>query len=120
MKLFVCQSCHQTLFFESTLCTSCGHSLAYLPDRAVIGAIESAEGRAGVWRPLSGTMPDGAPLYRLCRNCTDHGVCNWALPADEDAEYCQACRLNRVIPNLGSAEGKEAWQRLEIAKRRVI
>jgi hypothetical protein len=84
-----------------------------------MGAIESAEGRAGVWRPLSCTVPDGAPLY-LCRNCTDYGVCNWALPADEDAEYCQACRLNHVIPNLGSAEGKEAWHRLEIAKRRVV
>jgi hypothetical protein len=125
MKLFVCQSCHQVLFFESVVCTSCGHALAYLPDRAVVSAIEPAEELAGAWRPASGTpvvgaMPDGAPLYRLCRNCTEHGVCNWALPADEEAEYCRACRLNHVIPNLGSPGGKEAWRCLEIAKRRAI
>ncbi len=120
MKLFVCQSCQQILFFESVTCTRCGHSLAYLPDRAMVSAIEAAEGRADVWRPASGTAREGSPLYRLCRNCTEHGVCNWALPADEDAEYCRACRLNHVIPNLGSVKGKEAWRALEAAKRRVI
>jgi hypothetical protein len=68
-------------------------------------------------------MPEaGAASYRLCRNSTDHEVCNWAIPADSpaDSPYCLPCRLNHVIPNLADPAALQAWHRLEIAKRRVI
>ena len=32
MKLFVCASCQQVVYFENSQCTRCGHALAYLPD----------------------------------------------------------------------------------------
>ena len=124
MKLFSCQSCGQVLYFESVQCTRCGHALAYLPDRTTIGALESAAdpnaavaGATPIWR-VAGDQ-SGA-TYRLCRNQTEHAVCNWAIPASDPSEYCASCRLNHLIPNLERSGAKDAWHRLEIAKRRVL
>jgi hypothetical protein len=115
VKLFSCQACKQTLFFESVQCTNCGHALAYLPDRALICAIEAVE--APGWRVAG---DESGRTYRLCRNQTEHAVCNWAIPIADSNDYCLSCRLNHMIPNLERAETKEAWHRLEIAKRRVL
>jgi hypothetical protein len=103
------------LFFESVQCTLCGHALAFLPDRGLICAIEPAQ--EGAWRVAG---QEGGDSYRLCKNQTDHAVCNWAIPVADPIEYCLACRLNHMIPNLDAAPAKEAWHRLEIAKRRVL
>jgi hypothetical protein len=43
-----------------------------------------------------------------------------AVPVDEPDEYCLSCRLNHTIPDLGVPGAKEAWHRLEIAKRRLL
>jgi hypothetical protein len=123
MKLFSCHRCQQLLFFESTCCINCGFTLAYLPDRDLIGAIAPDQDGGGGWRALA-PAAEGA-RYRLCANSVQHGVCNWAIPASETQAagpegLCQACRLNRVIPNLSEPGAREAWGRLEAAKRRVI
>jgi hypothetical protein len=115
VKLFACQSCKQTVFFESVQCTHCGHALAYVPDRALICAIEPGE--PPTWRVAG---DESGAAYRLCRNQTEHAVCNWAIPVDDSNGYCLSCRLNHMIPNLEKPETKEAWHRLEIAKRRVL
>jgi len=110
MKLFTC-ACEQLVFFESVSCTRCGRTLAFLPDRRQVAALEPAE---GLWR-----TGDGAQ-YQLCRNYREQAVCNWAVAAHEGQDYCRSCRLNQVIPNLSHPGTKEAWQRLEIAKRRLL
>jgi hypothetical protein len=110
MKLFACV-CQQLLFFESVACTRCGRTLAFLPDRRQMAALEPSGD--GTW------FHDGA-RWRLCRNYTEQAVCNWAVPDRERDEYCRSCRLNQVIPNLGHAGAKAAWHRLEIAKRRLL
>ena len=58
--------------------------------------------------------------YRLCLNYSQENVCNWAVPVDDPNPYCRSCRLNRVIPNLSQPGTREAWARLEAAKRRLI
>jgi len=58
--------------------------------------------------------------YRKCRNYTEEGVCNWLVRTDSGSELCQACRLNRVIPNLGEPENRMRWQEVELAKRRLV
>jgi hypothetical protein len=119
LKLFSCDSCKQVVYFESVRCTRCGHTLAFLPDRAVMSAIEP-EGDAAAassWRALA---PGAETLYRLCRNSVEQGVCNWAIPVQDDNPYCRACRLNQTIPNLSDAHAKEAWHRVETAKRRLL
>ncbi len=118
MKLFTCTACHQVLFFENVSCTRCGHTLAYLPDRAVVSALQPVAGSDGTFCALS-PAADGA-RYRLCRNYTEHAACNWAVPADSSDGLCRACAFNDVIPNLADAAAKDAWRRLERAKRRLL
>jgi hypothetical protein len=122
MRLFACSACGQSLFFENVQCTRCTRRLAYLPDLSTLSPVEAVESSAG---GLEGEFTALAPeakgkRLRLCRNYVDHAACNWAVPAEDDAPFCRACRLNQVIPNLGSPHALEAWQRVERAKRRLL
>src|SRR6185295_7953402 len=81
-----------------------------------MGSLDPAGGDR--WRsPLP--VPQGR-LYRLCANYSRENVCNWAIPESEPDSLCVSCRLTRVIPDLGQAGYREAWYKLEVAKRRVI
>jgi hypothetical protein len=113
MKLFECQNCGQLLYFENTRCERCGHALGYLPEGAVLSALAEEDGDR--WRPL--IAPE--QVYRFCANAT-HGACNWLVPAEAPAAFCQACRLNRTIPDLGPPEHLLRWQRLEAAKHQLV
>ena len=116
MRVFHCGDCDQLVFFENSACTSCGRTLAYLPDRTYMGTLEPVIGNQ--WRLLApGKEGQG---YRLCLNYSRENVCNWAVSVDDPNPYCRSCRLNRVIPNLSRAGTREAWARMEAAKRRLI
>ncbi len=43
MKVFHCDHCHRQWFFENVKCLSCGFTLGYLPNYAVMSALEPAE-----------------------------------------------------------------------------
>jgi hypothetical protein len=116
MKIFHCDHCRQLVFYENIRCVNCGHTLAYLPERAVIGSLEQAS--ENLWRSPAGK--EGGRMYRLCRNYNPANVCNWALVVDEPHALCRSCRLTRVIPDLSRPGHPEAWYRLEVAKRRLI
>jgi hypothetical protein len=116
MKIFHCDHCGQPVFFENSQCVKCQHVLAYLPDRAAIGALERVD--VNVWRSLAATA-EGA-TYRLCRNYSEANVCNWALAAADPRPLCRSCRLTRIIPDLGRSGHQQAWYRLEVAKRRLL
>ncbi len=115
MKTFHCDVCQAQLFFESTRCLTCGHVLAYLPDRRRVATLESAD--ADRWRRVG---DKDRRLYRLCANYAGLQVCNWALDADDAQTLCTSCRLTRVIPNLDVAGHVEALAKLEQAKRRML
>jgi len=117
MKVFHCDHCDQPVFFENTSCVACQHVLAYLPDLSEIGSLEAVDGDR-FRSPLPAAKDR---TYRLCRNYTALGVCNWAIAGDEGPqELCRACRLTRIIPDLSVARHREAWYRLEVAKRRLL
>jgi hypothetical protein len=126
MKLFTCPKCQQVLFFENVQCTRCGQMLAYLPDQAVVTALEPEPERAAdaapALVPTAATGRSGVRRrrYRLCANYTEQGVCNWAVAADDGEALCEACRLNAVIPDLAEPSAREAWRRMEIAKHRLL
>lgn len=116
MKIFHCDHCQQLVFFENIRCLNCGHDLAYLPDIADIGSLESAG--EDLWRsPARGAE---GKVYRLCRNYRTENVCNTAVPDADPDPLCRSCRLTRVIPDLSQAGQREAWFRLEAAKRRLV
>jgi hypothetical protein len=116
MKTFHCTHCQNLVFFENVRCLNCGHSLAFLPDLGVMGALSECSDK--LWRAeLEAPNSRG---YRLCANYDQVSVCNWAVPADESSDFCRSCRLNRVIPLLSSGRNQVAWFRLEVAKRRML
>ncbi len=112
MKLFECQNCGQLIYFENTQCERCGHALGFLPSLAVMTALR-ANGD-GSYTPLA--EPSRTVSY--CANRL-HGACNWLIGAHADP-LCRACTLNRTIPDLTQPENLRRWQRVEIAKHRLV
>lgn len=100
MKLFACDECGRTLYFDSTTCNGCHSRLGFLPSRCVVTSEKNG--------------------CRLCRNGADYDACNWLLDPGDSSEYCRSCRLNDVIPDLSVPGDRKAWKRLEAAKRRLL
>jgi hypothetical protein len=113
MLIFKCQCCGQLLYFENCVCERCSHRLGYLPEASDLSAVEPQPG--GWWRALA--SPDR--LYRFCANA-DVFACNWLVPAESVESYCIACRHNRTIPDLTSAENLKSWRKFESAKHSLF
>jgi hypothetical protein len=116
MKTFHCTHCQNLVFFENVRCLNCGHSLAFLPDRGIMGAL--TQQADGLWKAELDAAD--APAYRLCANYDQVSVCNWVVPEGDREAFCGSCRLNQIIPDLSSDRNRLAWFRLEVAKRRML
>jgi hypothetical protein len=112
MKLFQCQHCRALLYFENSLCMSCGRSLGFLPSSQVLTALEPSD---DAFRALAGRKR----RYRYCANF-QHGVCNWLVEADQTEQFCVACRHNRMIPDLSVPDNARHWKKIEVAKHRLF
>jgi hypothetical protein len=112
MKLFECQNCGQPLYFENTTCESCGLRLGYLPERALVTALEEADG-------LLRALAAPGERYQFCANA-QHNVCNWLVNCDQAEVFCAACRHNRTIPDLMGSENLGHWRKIEFAKHRLF
>ena len=99
MKLFRCDNCQQSLYFENSLCVHCEAPLAYHPGEAQLRTLK--------------------PGDRACVNA-GYGACNWLVTAGAEAQYCDSCELSAVIPDLSDANNLQAWRRIESAKRRLL
>ena len=117
MKTFHCTACQALVFFENTQCLACGHSLAFDPNRMSLLSLEQQAD--GVWLPMDQSASPRV-TYRLCSNYAEHGACNWVLPADSSDSLCAACALTHTIPDLTISANKDAWLKLETAKRRLL
>ncbi|MET0533885.1 MAG: putative zinc-binding metallopeptidase [Steroidobacter sp.] len=115
MKNFHCNHCDQVVFFESVSCVNCGRLLAYLPDRQSMGALDAGQNGAWIYR-----SKDAESNYRLCINYSQNNVCNWAVPVGDDDEACVSCRLTQFTPELADNNHRQAWFKLETAKRRLV
>jgi hypothetical protein len=115
MKSFHCNHCQQVVFFESVSCVNCGRLLAYLPDRQSMGALEADQNGAWAYRN-NGEQSS----YRLCINYSQYNVCNWAVAAGDYDDACLSCRLTQPTPELAEEMHRQAWFKLETAKRRLV
>ncbi|MBC5765394.1 zinc-binding metallopeptidase family protein [Ramlibacter albus] len=122
MKTFHCQYCGHPVFFENVQCLQCGSTLAFLPDRMNMAAVEEAKPGSGLWRPrVRGRRAAAAAAqYRMCRNNVQYQACNFMVPQADPNPYCAACRLTRVLPDLSQPENQQRWYRIEVAKRRMF
>lgn len=116
MKLFKCPCCSQLLHFENTTCNNCGRRLGYVPDAAVLTALDPApDGSSGRWMARAEIGGE----YRFCANA-EYDVCNWLVPADGQESLCTACRHNQRIPDTNDRQSLIYWRRIEHAKHRLI
>ena len=118
MRLFSCQNCGQMLYFENTRCERCGHRLGFVADEhQTLHALELAaprRRRTPGSRSASRAAPSGSAPTRSTTSAT-----GWSMRRPGGA-MCAACRHNRVIPELGNAENRLAWRKIEHAKHRLF
>jgi hypothetical protein len=139
-RLFTCR-CGRPVFFRNSECLACHTPLGYdsharllLPlepatdDRqAPVVAPESHGGPAPQadspwWRAFAGGS--GALRFRRCSNLDTAAACNW-LVAESDTlagepPLCRCCRLTRTVPDLTQPNAGVWWNRIELAKRRLV
>jgi hypothetical protein len=120
MKTFTC-ACGELTFFENVTCVACGRELGFLPEVLSLSSLEPAGN--GMFKATKAT--DGEQLYKKCQNYANQAVCNWMIrlgtsPGQENQLFCPSCRLNQTIPDLNHEQNHALWQRMEIAKRRLI
>ena len=113
-RRYLCR-CGRPVFFRNSVCLACRTPLGYEPELAQICALEPANGNT--WM-LSGWLP--LKCYRRCENLETAAACNWLIESDDPHRLCQCCRLNRTIPDLRIRANAEDWNKIEIAKRRLV
>lgn len=112
MKFFQCSNCHHPIFFENTSCEQCGMKVGYMSGQNEMYALDP---NATQW-----SIPElDNKTYRYCSN-HEMKVCNWLMEVEDDSQLCEACDLNRTIPNLEDQENVRKWRKLEIAKHRLV
>tara|TARA_R110002049_G_scaffold242357_1_gene416158 strand:- start:3443 stop:4477 length:1035 start_codon:yes stop_codon:yes gene_type:complete len=106
MKIFKCPNCFSAVFFENTHCVNCKSTLGYdiVSDSFIIPNDSSSNTKNS---------------FKFCFNY-QHGLCNWLIDENNESRFCKACELNRKVPSKGDVEGFKKWQKLEIAKHRLI
>jgi len=113
MKLFQCKNCGQVLYFENIQCERCGHRLGFSAMKMDLLTLKDKEDETYL------DFSEGEKTYRYCDNAK-HKACNWILPQDSPHRLCEACRLNHTIPDLNNEDWLHYWQKLEIAKHRLL
>lgn len=113
MKIFECDHCGQTVYFDNDTCVACGHRLGFAPDDIAIYSIRQGEG--DLWHKAD----DESRRFRLCENSAI-GVCNWLVDEDDDETFCLACRHNNLIPDTSTEIGLNRFKRIGAAQRHLF
>ena len=93
MKLFRCDNCGNSIYFESRSCLKCGFRLGFVCDEIGLHAMQPDPNHADRWRRV-----DQQFVYRFCPNAA-FDVCNWLVCDDSDETFCAACRYNGLVSN---------------------
>ena len=113
MKLFRCDHCSNVVYFENTVCESCGHTLGYWHEANMMLSLE-LEGDHFTAPRLPGRR------FAYCANA-EHGACNWLVQHGPGADpYCRACRHNALVPDIADPANLARWQVIERAKKRLF
>lgn len=111
MKIFKCGHCNHALYFENFSCENCGH----------LSGFRDLDRKMLTFDPLGDVLISDREQveYKYCKN-KEFNACNWVLQKNNPEDYCNACLLNRTIPNLTDLDNFEKWENLEIAKHRLV
>jgi len=114
MKTFNCR-CEQRLYFEDTRCPKCRAPVGWCPKCDDLVALDS-KGNGLFLCKSNGCEAS----LRFCKNATEYDACNRCVEAGSDAEYCDMCEFDDARPDLTDPVKLECFQRLQVAKRRVL
>ncbi|MDB5276096.1 MAG: hypothetical protein JWR61_1051 [Ferruginibacter sp.] len=112
MKLYTCTSCGNPIYFENSTCLQCSHALGFDDSKFKLVALENNQNAYS-------EVNNKNQLYRYCSNAV-MGTCNWLIPVNSVSPFCTACELNRIIPELNTADNQAKWKRIEVAKHRLV
>src|SRR5450432_998379 len=113
MKLYTCSNCHSLIYFENNVCLNCKYPLGF--DANTLSLITLVSEKNNIFS----SAQNKEQKFRYCKN-SEYSTCNWLIPASSNAAYCQACDLNRIIPDLNKYENLRRWKNIEIAKHRLV
>ncbi|HKX13734.1 MAG TPA: putative zinc-binding metallopeptidase [Propionibacteriaceae bacterium] len=99
MRAFQCEVCRAELFFENSVCVTCGSAVGYSREH--------------------GTMVTVSAERPICANL-DRCGCNWIADPTSAVGLCFSCRLTRTRPADGDAVGLSQYWVAEAAKRRLV
>ncbi|WP_159502128.1 putative zinc-binding metallopeptidase [Microbacterium sp. 18062] len=107
MKAYRCRVCGNALYFENSVCVSCGTGLGYSRgEREIVPVDEN-----GVYVDAEGW------IWHVCRNLGLSG-CTWLAPLA--GGQCVSCDLTRTRPNDADAAGLANFPVAERAKRHLV
>jgi hypothetical protein len=107
VKAFRCRVCDSPLYFENSVCVSCGTALGFSRAERAIVPVDDA-----------GRYVDAAGLvWHVCANLNLSG-CTWLAPLESG--QCFACDLTRTRPNDDDTAGLAEYPHAEQAKRHLV
>jgi hypothetical protein len=113
MRAFSCPNCAALVFFENSVCVTCGSDIGFLrPMGTFVKLLPNAHGG------LSYQHGDGT-AWVPCRNA-HLATCNWLATSNAGEGLCSCCDLTRTRPGDDDMEGLVAFARAEAAKRRLL
>ncbi|WP_028643883.1 zinc-binding metallopeptidase family protein [Nocardioides sp. URHA0020] len=107
MKAYRCRVCDNTLYFENSVCVSCGTALGFSRSERAIVPVD----------PQGRYVDASGLVWWICRNLNLSG-CTWL--ATVTGGQCAACDLTRTRPADGDVEGLEQFRLAEQAKRHLV
>jgi hypothetical protein len=99
VRAFHCEVCGAELFFENSVCVTCGTAIGYSREQGTMAAVSTE-------RPI-------------CANLNRCG-CNWIADPTSSVGLCFSCTLTRTRPADGDAVGLGQYWVAEASKRRLI
>jgi hypothetical protein len=99
VRAFRCEVCGAELFFENSVCVTCGSAVGYSREHGTVIAVSED--------------------HPICANLNRCG-CNWIADPTSTLGLCFSCRLTRTRPADADTVGLAQYWIAEAAKRRLI
>ncbi|MBS4752932.1 putative zinc-binding metallopeptidase [Nocardioides sp. zg-ZUI104] len=107
MRTYRCRACQSPLFFDNSVCVTCGSALGYSRAERAIVCVDDA----------SRYVDAEGRTWHVCANL-DLSGCTWLSPVA--GGQCSACDLTRTRPSDDDAEGLAHFAAAEAAKRHLV
>jgi hypothetical protein len=112
LRAFACASCRSLIFFENSVCITCGSPLGFHRPSAQLVVLNRED-------PGRRYTDETGRVFRPCANLKIAG-CNWCADVDAEQGLCECCQLTRTRPADDDVAGMSAFARAEAAKRRLL